>query len=187
MNFLDLMILAVGVSMDAFAVSIAKGLAVRKLRPRHYASVGLWFGGFQALMPVIGYFLGSNFAAVVESFDHWIAFVLLLLIGGKMLYDTLFGDDEEEEGASADFSFKTMFVLAVATSIDALAIGISLAFLKVDIWPAITIIGITTALFSIFGLHLGKLFGCRYKRRAEITGGVVLIVIGLKILLEHIA
>ena len=104
-----------------------------------------------------------------------------------MLYDTLFGSDDEEGGASADFSFKTMLVLAVATSIDALAIGISLAFLKVDIWPAITIIGITTALFSIFGLHLGKLFGCRYKRRAEITGGVVLIVIGLKILLEHIA
>ena len=119
MNIFDLILLAVGVSMDAFAVSIAKGLATQRLRPRHYTSVALWFGGFQALMPVIGYFVGANFASIVESFDHWIAFVLLAVIGGKMLYDTFTGDDDEE-GTGADFRFKTMLVLAIATSIDAL-------------------------------------------------------------------
>ncbi len=185
MNIFDLILLAVGVSMDAFAVSIAKGLATQCLRPKHYASVALWFGGFQALMPVIGYFLGANFASVVEDFDHWIAFVLLAIIGGKMLYDTFLCDDEEE-GADADFSFRTMFVLAVATSIDALAIGVSLAFLKVDIWSAVAFIGVTTAIFSAFGLRLGNIFGCRYKHGAEIMGGVVLILIGTKILVEHL-
>ena len=184
MNIFDLILLAVGVSMDAFAVSIAKGLATQRLRPRHYASVALWFGGFQALMPVIGYFVGANFASIVENFDHWIAFVLLAIIGGKMLYDTFTGDDEE--GADADFRFKTMFVLAVATSIDALAIGVSLAFLKADIWSAIAFIGTTTAAFSAFGLRLGNIFGYRYKHSAELTGGVVLILIGTKILVEHL-
>ena len=187
MEPLDLILIAVGVSMDAFAVSIAKGLATQRLRPRHYASVALWFGGFQALMPLIGYFAGYNFSAAVESFDHWIAFVLLAMIGGKMLYDTLSACDSEEEEACSNFGFKTMLLLAVATSIDALAIGVSLAFLKVNIWTAVLFIGLTTALFSAFGLRLGNLFGYRYKRRAEITGGVVLILIGLKILLEHIA
>ena len=185
MNIFDLILLAVGVSMDAFAVSIAKGLATQRLCPKHYASVALWFGGFQTLMPVIGYFVGANFASVVENFDHWIAFVLLALIGGKMLYDTLSGDDDEE-GADADFRFRTMLVLAIATSIDALAIGVSLAFLKVDIWSAVAFIGATTAAFSAFGLRLGNIFGYRYKHGAELTGGVVLILIGTKILVEHL-
>ena len=185
MNIFDLILLAIGVSMDAFAVSIAKGLATQRLRPRHYASVALWFGGFQALMPVIGYFLGANFASIVESCDHWIAFVLLVVIGGKMLYDTFTGG-EDEDGTGSDFRFRTMLVLAIATSIDALAIGVSLAFLKVDIWSAIAFIGATTASFSALGLRLGNIFGYRYKHGAELTGGVVLILIGAKILVEHL-
>ena len=187
MTILDIIVLAIGVSMDAFAVSIAKGLAMQRLRPRHYTSVAMWFGGFQALMPLLGYFVGARFASVVNSYDHWIAFGLLALIGGKMLYDTLFGGDDEEEGESADFRFKTMFVMAVATSIDALAVGISLAFLQVNIWLSIAIIGLTTGSFSALGLRLGNIFGSRYKRPAEITGGVMLVLIGLKILIEHIA
>ena len=185
MNIFDLILLAIGVSMDAFAVSIAKGLVTQRLRPKHYASVALWFGGFQALMPVIGYFVGANFASVVESYDHWIAFVLLAIIGGKMLYDTFTGGDEEDS-TGADFRFRTMLVLAVATSIDALAVGVSLAFLKADIWSAIAFIGTTTAVFSALGLRLGNIFGYRYKHGAELTGGVVLILIGTKILVEHL-
>ena len=186
MNIFDLILLAVGVSMDAFAVSIAKGLATQRLRPKHYASVALWFGGFQAFMPLVGYFAGYNFASIVEGFDHWIAFVLLAIIGGKMLRDTFSGDDDEDS-PNADFRFKTMLILAIATSIDALAVGISLAFLKVDIISAVLFIGATTAAFSACGLRLGNLFGYRYKRSAELTGGVVLILIGLKILVEHVA
>ena len=171
--------------MDAFAVSIAKGLATQQLRPKHYASVALWFGGFQALMPILGYFLGANFASIVENFDHWIAFALLALIGGKMIYDTLAGGDEED-ATGADFRFKTMLVLAIATSIDALAIGVSLAFLKADIWSAVAMIGVTTAIFSAFGLRLGNIFGNRYKHGAELLGGIVLVLIGAKILVEHL-
>ena len=184
MNVFDLILLAIGVSMDAFAVSIAKGLATQRLRPKHYASVALWFGGFQALMPVVGYFVGANFASIVEHCDHWIAFGLLALIGGKMIYDTIHGGDDDDTGA--DFRFKTMLVLAVATSIDALAIGVSLAFLKANIWSSILLIGITTALFSAVGLQLGNIFGTRYKRGAELTGGIVLLLIGAKILFEHL-
>ena len=185
MRLLDILLLAVGVSMDAFAVSIAKGLATRKLRGGHYLSVAMWFGGFQALMPLLGYYVGVHFASVVESYDHWIAFALLALMGAKMLYDTLSSGGEEEK-ISGDFRFKTMLLLAIATSIDALAVGVSLAFLKVNIWQAITLIGITTALFSAGGLHLGRLFGARYQRTAEITGGVALVAIGVKILVEHL-
>ena len=184
MEIAELMIIAVGVSMDAFAVSIAKGLALHRPCARHYGSVALWFGGFQALMPLVGYFLGIHFAPIVECCDHWIAFVLLAIIGGKMIYDTLRGGDEDTTGA--DFRLRTMFVLAVATSIDALAIGISLAFLKVDIWSAVATIGVTTALFSAFGLHLGNIFGNRYKHGAELLGGIVLLLIGAKILIEHL-
>ena len=184
MNIFDLLLLAIGVSMDAFAVSIAKGLATQRLRLKHYASVALWFGGFQALMPVLGYFVGANFASVVANFDHWIAFILLAVIGGKMLYDTSTGSDED--GTGSDFRFRTMFVLAVATSIDAFAIGVSLAFLGADIWSATLFIGATTAAFSAFGLRLGNIFGYRYKHGAELTGGVVLILIGTKILVEHL-
>ncbi|MBR6655691.1 MAG: manganese efflux pump [Alistipes sp.] len=186
MTIFDLTLLAVGVSMDAFAVSIAKGLATPSVRPKHYLSVALWFGGFQALMPLIGYFIGANFITKVEQFDHWIAFALLAVIGGKMLYDCIFGN-EEEVNLGTSYNFKTMLLLAVATSIDALAVGVSLAVLKVDIWVAVAFIGATTALFSAFGLRLGNMFGSRYKRGAEITGGVVLIAIGIKILIEHIA
>ncbi len=184
MSFIDIILLAIGVSMDAFAVSIAKGLATQQLRPKHYFSVALWFGGFQALMPLVGYYVGSHFASIVEYYDHWIAFVLLAIIGGKMIYDTLRGGEEDTTGA--DFRFKTMLVLAIATSIDALAIGVSLAFLKVDIWSATAFIGITTALFSAFGLHLGNIFGNRYKHGAELLGGIVLVLIGAKILVEHL-
>ena len=186
MNIIDLILLAIGVSMDAFAVSIVKGLATQRLSPRHYASVALWFGGFQAIMPLVGFFAGYKFSSVVERFDHWIAFVLLAIIGGKMLYDTLSGDDEEADESGADFRFKTMLVLAIATSIDALAIGVSLAFLKVDIWSAVAFIGATTAAFSAVGLRIGNIFGYRYKFGAEITGGVVLVLIGIKILVEHL-
>lgn len=185
MNVLDLILLAVGVSMDAFAVSIAKGLARQQVRPKHYAAVALWFGGFQALMPLIGYSAGVHFAAALENYDHWVAFVLLALLGSKMLYDTFSGGDEVET-MGADFRLKTMFVLAVATSIDALAVGVSLAFLGANIWWSVLIIGLTTGAFSAFGLRLGNIFGHRYKRGAEICGGVVLILIGAKILVEHL-
>jgi putative Mn2+ efflux pump MntP len=185
MTILDIILLAIGVSMDAFAVSIAKGLALHKPRPRHYGAVALWFGGFQALMPLIGYYLGVHFAPIVESCDHWIAFALLALIGGKMIYDTLQGE-EDEDSTGANFSFRVMLMLAIATSIDALAIGVSLAFLGANIWQAIAVVGATTALFSAFGLHLGNIFGNRYKHGAELVGGVVLLLIGAKILVEHL-
>lgn len=185
MSILDIIVLAVGVSMDAFAVSITKGLAKRSLRIKHYISVALWFGGFQALMPLVGYMLGANFAAAVADFDHWIAFSLLTVIGGNMLYESLF-KREEGDPIVASFGFKIMLMLAVATSIDALAVGVSLAFLGANIWRAIAIIGSTTALFSAFGLWLGKLFGDRFKRSAEVIGGAVLILIGVKILIEHL-
>ena len=186
MSIFDLILLAIGVSMDAFAVSIAKGLAAPRLRISHYASVALWFGGFQALMPLIGYFVGVNFAPIVESFDHWIAFGLLAIIGGKMIYDTITSGSDEEESASADFAIKAMLLLAIATSIDALAVGVSLAFLKVNIWSSVLLIGITTGAFSALGLRLGNIFGYRYKHGAELTGGVVLVLIGAKILIEHL-
>ena len=186
MNVFDLILLAVGVSMDAFAVSIVKGLATQRLHLRHYASVALWFGGFQAIMPLIGYFAGYRFSSIVECCDHWIAFVLLAIIGGKMLYDTFAGEEDKTDDTSADFRFKTMLLLAIATSIDALAIGVSLAFLRVDIWSAVLLVGVTTATFSAFGLRLGNIFGYRYKLGAEFTGGVVLILIGVKILIEHL-
>ncbi len=186
MTILDIILLAIGVSMDAFAVSIAKGLALHRPRARHYMSVAVWFGGFQALMPLTGYLLGIHFAPVVECCDHWIAFVLLAIIGGKMIYDTLNGD-EEEDSTGANFHFATMLMLAIATSIDALAIGVSLAFLKANIWQAISVIGVMTALFSAFGLYLGNIFGNRYKHGAELVGGIVLMLIGVKILVEHLS
>ena len=171
--------------MDAFAVSICKGLSVRKLRSRHTFAVSMWFGGFQALMPVIGYFVGVSFADYVTSFDHWIAFVLLAIIGANMIKESYGNDDGDDEGDS-DFSFKKMLALAVATSIDALAVGISFAFLQVNIWTAILIIGSTTAAFSGAGIIIGNQFGSRYKSKAELAGGVILVAIGLKILIEHL-
>ena len=183
MHFAEIIILAVGVAMDAFAVSICKGLSVNRLRLRHVFSAALWFGGFQALMPLIGYYLGVSFADAVASIDHWIAFVLLGYIGGKMIIEAFHKNEECEY--DPDFSFRTMFLLAVATSIDALAVGVSLAFAGVNIWSAILVIGLMTAAFSAAGVWLGNVFGCRYKSKAEFLGGLILFVIGLKILLEH--
>lgn len=169
--------------MDAFAVSVCKGLAMPKCTFKKAAIVGLWFGGFQALMPAIGYVLGAQFQEAIASIDHWIAFVLLALIGGNMIHEAL---DNDEEEADASLNVKTMFLLAVATSIDALAIGITFAFLKVNIIPAVCFIGIVTFIISFAGVKIGNVFGARYKNKAEIVGGIILILLGLKILLEHL-
>ena len=187
MSILELLIIAIGLSMDAFAVSIGKGLSVTKIKLSHVLKVGLWFGGFQALMPLIGYLLGSTFADIVSAYDHWVAFVLLALIGGNMIKEAFEKDDECDCNKKEKncFGFVTMLTLAVATSIDALAIGVTFAFFKVAIIPAIITIGITTFLFSVAGLKIGHIFGCKYKSHAELFGGVILILIGLKILLEH--
>jgi len=183
MDLVTLLLLAVGLSADAFAVSICKGLAMPKCTFKKAAIVGLWFGGFQALMPSIGYLLGAQFQETIASIDHWIAFVLLALIGGNMIREAL-GDDEEE--ADASLHVKTMFLLAVATSIDALAVGITFAFLKVAIIPAVCFIGSVTFIISFAGVKIGNVFGARYKNKAEIVGGAILILLGLKILLEHL-
>lgn len=181
----ELILLAIGLSMDAFAVSICKGLASKKAGLREMGSCGLWFGGFQALMPMIGFFLGTLFSAAIEAFDHWIAFGLLALIGVNMLREALSGEDEE--AGNDDFGFKTMFVMAVATSIDALAVGVSMALAgEVNIWIAITLIGVITCLTSALGVKIGNIFGDRFEKKAEIAGGVILILLGIKILLEHL-
>ena len=184
MHLIELIIIAVGVSMDAFAVSICKGLSVRRLRPKYIASAAVWFGGFQALMPLIGYFIGLSCAEFVDGIDHWIAFVLLAFIGGKMIKEAL-GKDEDED-YNPDFSFRTMLILAIATSIDALAVGVSFAFLGVDIWTSILLIGLMTGAFSALGVVLGSIFGGRFKSKAELIGGLILVAIGIKILLEHL-
>ena len=183
MGLIELFLIAVGLSMDAFAVSVCKGLAMPKCTFKKTAIVGLWFGGFQALMPAIGYVLGAQFQEAIASIDHWIAFVLLALIGGNVIHEAL---DNDEEEADASLDVKTMFLLAVATSIDALAIGITFAFLKVNIIPAVCFIGIVTFIISFAGVKIGNVFGARYKNKAEIVGGVILILLGLKILLEHL-
>ena len=183
MGLIELFLIAVGLSMDAFAVSVCKGLAMPKCTFKKVAIVGLWFGGFQALMPAIGYILGAQFQEAIASIDHWIAFVLLALIGGNMIHEAL---DNDEEEADASLDVKTMFLLAVATSIDALAIEITFAFLKVNIIPAVCFIGIVTFIISFAGVKIGNVFGARYKNKAEIVGGIILILLGLKILLEHL-
>lgn len=169
--------------MDAFAVAICKGLSVCRLKPSHVASTALWFGGFQALMPLIGYFLGVSFTDFVSSIDHWIAFILLGIIGGNLLKESFHKDECCK--VDPDFSFKTMLAMAVATSIDALAIGVSLAFLEVNIWQAVLLIGVITAAFSGVGIMIGNMFGARYKSKAEFAGGFILVAMGVKILLEH--
>ncbi len=184
MTLTELFILAVGLSMDAFAVAICKGLSLRQMSWKKACIVGLYFGGFQAGMPLIGYFLGVQFRNYITAFDHWIAFILLAVIGGNMIREALSG--EEEGGGSESVGFKEMSVLALATSIDALAVGVTLAFLQVDIVPAISFIGVITFLLSMAGVKIGNLFGSRWKAKAEIAGGVILILIGLKILLEHL-
>ena len=184
MGLVELFLIAVGLSMDAFAVSVCKGLSERSLRAKHYFIIGAWFGGFQALMPLIGYLLGSAFEQYITSFDHWVAFVLLGLIGGNMIREA-FSKDEEDQDAS--FGFKTMLLLAIATSIDALAVGITFALLPdVNIFAAILLIGVTTFVLSAIGLKVGNVFGAKYKAKAEFVGGVILILIGAKILLEHL-
>ena len=184
MDLLSLLLLAVGLSMDAFAVSICKGLAVGKVKAKHMCVVGAWFGGFQALMPAAGYLLGTRFEKYITAVDHWIAFVLLMLIGANMIREALSKGEEGE--ADASLSFKTMLLMAVATSIDALAVGITFAFLQVNIVPAALTIGATTFLISAIGVKVGSVFGLRYKKRAEIAGGVILCLLGVKILLEHL-
>lgn len=184
MDILELLLIAAGLSMDAFAVSICKGLSVQRLKPRHYLLTGAWFGGFQALMPSIGFLLGSAFDQYISAFDHWIAFVLLAFIGGNMVRESLSGDEECHDDS---FGLRTMFLLAVATSIDALAVGVTFALLPdVHILSAVSLIGAATFLLSALGLKVGNVFGLRYKARAELAGGVILILMGLKILLEHL-
>ena len=187
----ELLLLAVGVSMDAFAVSVCKGLAMKKVTLKAEMTCGLWFGGFQALMPTIGFFLGTLFADAIEAIDHWVAFVLLAIIGFNMLKEAFDKEDGCECGCgcdgNADMSAKTMFVMAVATSIDALAVGISLAMAgNVNIWLAAAFIGVCTCSLSALGVKIGNVFGCRYEKKAQLAGGAILILLGLKILLEHL-
>lgn len=182
MSILDLFILAVGLSMDAFAVSVCKGLSLGKIKPKHMCIAGAWFGGFQALMPLIGYFLGNFFAEMIEKYDHWVAFVLLAIIGGNMIKES-FGKDEKVDSS---MDVKSMLLLAIATSIDALAVGVTFAFLQVQIVPAVSFIGVITFIFSAVGAKIGSLFGTKYKSKAKLFGGIVLVLIGIKILLEGI-
>ena len=184
MGIVELLLVAIGLAMDAFAVSVGKGVTLRRVAFRHALTAGVWFGGFQALMPIAGYLVGVRFSAVVASIDHWIAFGLLALIGINMIREAVWGD---EESHTADFGVKTMLLMAIATSIDALAVGITIAFLGINIWVAATVIGIVTLLLSGVGIYLGCLFGSRLGSKAGIIGGVILIVIGLKILIEHLS
>ena len=183
MGLLELFVIAVGLSMDAFAVSICKGLSVRELKPKHALTVGVYFGGFQMLMPLIGFALGVRFQSFITSIDHWIAFVLLGLIGANMIRESR---KQDEENLSDSFSFGAMLPLAVATSIDALAVGVTFAFLQVSILPAVCFIGATTFILSCIGIRIGHVFGLKYKSRAELFGGAVLSLMGSKILLEHL-
>ena len=184
MQYFELLIIAIGLAMDAFAVSICKGLSVCKVRPKNALSVALWFGGFQALMPVLGYFLGVTFSGFVSTVDHWVAFILLGIIGINMVKESF--DKDESCEVNPDFTFRTMLSMAVATSIDAFAVGVSFAFLNVNIWTAVLMIGVVTCALSAGGIYLGNIFGSRYKSKAEFVGGFILIAMGLKILLEHI-
>ena len=185
--FIELFLIGVGLSMDAFAVSICKGLGMNKINKKQAFTIGLYFGGFQALMPLTGWFLGIRFQQYITSIDHWIAFILLVFIGGKMVVEAVRDkDDEVIEKKDQPLSHKEMFLLAIATSIDALAVGITFAFLDTPIVEAIVIIGCTTFVLSIVGVIVGNFFGTRYKKKAEIIGGIILILIGLKILLEHL-
>ena len=184
MNLFTLFTLAVGLSMDAFAVAICKGLAMKKTDVKKAVIVGLWFGGFQALMPLLGYLLGVQFKDKITAIDHWIAFLLLGFIGVNMIKEAVQKDDEEETDDS--LAPRDMLILAVATSIDALAAGITLAFLEVHIVPAVSFIGINTFILSVAGVKVGNVFGNRYKAKAELAGGIILILLGIKILIEHL-
>ncbi|MCI8601469.1 MAG: manganese efflux pump [Oscillospiraceae bacterium] len=183
MGLFELFIVAVGLSMDAFAVSVCKGMAFERMSWKKALVIGLYFGGFQAAMPLLGYFVGAQFESKITALDHWIAFVLLGLIGFNMIREAL---SKEEETGSASVGFKAMLPLAVATSIDALAVGVTFAFLRVQIVPAVSFIGVTTLLLSMAGVRIGNLFGVRFKSKAELAGGVILILMGTKILIEHL-
>ncbi len=182
MQIWELLVLAVGLSMDAFAVSVCKGLALREVKLRHCCLAGAWFGAFQALMPLLGYLLGSQFAEKITAVDHWIAFVLLGLIGANMIREAILGGEEQSDSMSV----KVMLLLAIATSIDALAVGVTFALLTIRIIPAVCTIGVITFVLSAVGVKLGSLFGARWGSRAEFAGGVILILLGTKILLEHL-
>lgn len=184
MRIFELFILALGLSMDAFAVALCKGLSVEKVRPRHGVITGLYFGGFQGLMPLIGYFLGTSFRHIIEDFDHWVAFFLLAVIGINMIREAF---QKDEEAVSSSFGFKTMLVMAVATSIDALASGIAISFLPLSqMLLAAAFIGATTFTLSFAGVFIGQKFGKKFKAKAELAGGIILILLGTKILLEHL-
>ena len=183
MSLFELFLIAVALSMDAFAVSVCKGLSMRRMNLRHALIIGLYFGGFQALMPALGYVLGVRFQDAITAYDHWIAFILLGLIGGNMIKESL---TPEEDSCDASVAFKDMVILALATSIDALAVGVTFAFLRVPILPAVSFIGVTTFLLSIAGVKVENIFGAKYKAKAEFAGGVILILMGIKILVEHV-
>lgn len=186
MSFLDLLLIAVGVSMDAFAVSLCKGLGMKKVNYRQAFIISLFFGGFQALMPLLGWLLGRQFEQYITNFDHWIAFILLAFIGGKMIREAFQDNPECESCGIAFLDYKELLVLSVATSIDALAVGITLAFLNVPIISTVGVIGLTTLVLCFIGVVIGNRFGLKFKKKAEIAGGVVLILIGAKILLGHL-
>ena len=179
MTFFELFLIGIGLSMDAFAVAICQGLSMTRIKWGHALTVGLYFGGFQALMPLVGYFGGRFFADKITRYSHWVAFVLLVFIGAGMIKES-----KEEEHVNADMDIKSMFILAVATSIDALAVGVTFAFLKVEIVSAVSFIGVITFVCSAAGVKTGSLFGMKYKSKAELCGGIILILIGTKILLE---
>ena len=188
MGILELLLVGVGLAMDAFAVSICKGLAMKKVNKKHCFIIAIFFGGFQALMPFLGWLIGSTFAQYITKVDHWIAFLLLAYIGGKMIADAVKESREKEEVVKQDepLDIKELFIMAIATSIDALAVGITFSFLEVHIFLACTIIGTVTFVISAGGVFIGNIFGSKYKTKAQVAGGVILLVLGLKILLEHL-
>ena len=187
MGFLELLLIGVGLSMDAFAVAVCQGLCMPKLNLRYAAVIALFFGGFQALMPYAGWLLGAQFAGYIQHLDHWLAFFLLAFIGGKMVWESLKGEAEETACAvSVTLDYKQLLLMAVATSIDDLAVGVSFAFLQTPIFQAVAVIGLTTFCFGVAGVKIGRLFGAKYETKAELMGGIILILIGSKILLEHL-
>ena len=185
MTFFELLLIAIGLSMDAFSVSICKGLTTKRFSWRMAIICAFWFGGFQVIMPIIGYYLGAQFEDFIDSYAHWIAFGLLFLVGANMIREAIWGKKEDGENSGA-LDFKTMFLLAIATSIDALAVGVSFACIQVTLWSSVLVIGLTTFLFSVLGVKIGNVFGSKYEKSAGIVGGIMLILIGLKILLEHL-
>lgn len=186
MGFFEIFLIGIGLSADAFSVAVCKGLNMRKLNLKHTYIIALFFGGFQAIMPLIGYLLGTNFADYIEAFDHWIAFVLLGFIGGKMAIEAIRDKDDDEEEKTDVLKIGELTVMAIATSIDALAVGITFAFLKVNIILSVLLIGVTTFALSLAGVLIGNKFGAKYKSKAELAGGIILVLIGVKILLEHL-